>query len=59
MSFRNTMFYIGFFVFFFVVGGIVGSQIYKDTANIFLISGFIVAIIGMLIGRFVINLINP
>lgn len=59
MGFNEGMFYFSFFVFFFVFGGIVGETLFKDTDNIFLIAGFSVSIIGMFIGRFLMNLIKP
>lgn len=58
MALNDAMFYVGFFLFFFVFGGIAGAAIFKGTENIFLISGFTVSIIGMFIGRLVMNLIS-
>jgi hypothetical protein len=59
MGFNEMMFYFAFFAFFFVFGGIVGAELFKGVENIFLIAGFSVSIIGMFIGRFLINLIKP
>ncbi|MGV8150938.1 MAG: hypothetical protein ACP5NV_04370 [Candidatus Woesearchaeota archaeon] len=59
MAFNDAMFYFGFFLFFFVFGGIAGSVVFKGVENIFLISGFCVSIFGMFIGRFLMNLVKP
>lgn len=59
MSFNKVMFYFSFFIFFFVFGGIAGAALFKGVENIFLIAGFSVSILGMFIGRFLMNLIKP
>ncbi|MEM4637738.1 MAG: hypothetical protein QXK76_01765 [Candidatus Woesearchaeota archaeon] len=58
MSLNNFMFYFGFFAFFFVFGGIAGSMLFKDVENIFLIAGFSVSVLGMFLGRFLLNLMR-
>jgi len=58
LTFNTVMFYFSFFAFFFVVGGIVGAELFKGVENIFLIAGFSVSIIGMFIGQFLMNLIK-
>lgn len=59
MGFNEGMFYFSFFAFFFVFGGIVGVELFKGVENMFLIAGFSVSIIGMFMGRFLMNLIKP
>jgi hypothetical protein len=59
MGLNETMFYFGFFAFFFVFGGISGTVVFKGVDNIFLISGFAISIIGMFMGRFLMDLIKP
>ncbi len=59
MGFNEGMFYFSFFVFFFVFGGIVGAKLFAGVENIFLIAGFSVSIVGMFMGRFLMNLIKP
>jgi hypothetical protein len=54
----SGLLYLGFFAFLFVVGGIAGDILYKDMANIFWIAGAIVAIIGTIIGRFILTLMR-
>ena len=50
--------YFGFFVFLFVIGGIAGDTMYHEVANIFIIAGSIVAVVGTLIGRFILSLMR-
>lgn len=59
MGLNETMFYFGFFAFFFVFGGIFGTAMFKGVENIFLIAGFSVSVIGMFIGRFLMDMIHP
>ena len=56
---NEFMFDIGFFVFFFVVGGIVGATLFKNTANIFWIAGLVVGIVVTGIRKLFVAMIQP
>ena len=58
MGLNDVMFYLGFFSFFFVAGGIAGDTIFVQMDNAFVVSGIVTGLIGVTLSRFILTLMK-